>query len=194
MKRAWFLPLLMIVLIAAFRVLGSSFPEQLANFQPISALCFAAGAILIGRGSSILVPAIAWLISYPLASIMQGYSPLENPEGAVVAIVGLALTSLIGIWFREVKNPVGLLFGGLLAAVAFHFVTNSLHWIVDVRYAKTMEGYSQAIWFGLPTDALPSWAFFRNLAYANVLFLGMILAFRPLWAETPSKSLQSAAI
>ena len=54
-----------------------------------------------------------------------------------------------------------LLLGGILGAAMFYLLTNTLSWLMDPHYAKTMAGWIQALFTGLPGYP-PSWEFFRN--------------------------------
>jgi len=155
------------------------------NFQPLPALFLCSIVFLRGRQAWAL-PLLAWLLSNPLASILQGYNPLEAGGGVIVAFLTLLLTGAMALPLRRSPSPLALVTGSLLAALVFHGVTNTAVWLADPLYAKTGAGLWQALWSGRPIDPMPSWVFLRNLAGANLLFTALFLLARPAWrSSTP---------
>lgn len=181
----WFPAVLMIILLAGFRLLGSAMPETLPNFQPLPALLLC-GVIFLNGGQRWLVPTIAWLVTDPLTSLLQhrailGWHHLE---------IALGLAATIAIAYRVRRSPTwtNLLGGAALSALAFYVVTNTVSFIVDPLYAKTLSGFAQAQWTG-PLGYGPTWPFLRNLLAANLLFTGLFsLACRSLPAPQANPS------
>jgi hypothetical protein len=134
---------------------------------------------------------VAWLISSPITSALQGHDPLDAGGGVIVAFLALLLTGALALPLRKSASPALLLGGGIVAALVFHGVTNTAVWLADPLYAKSAGGLGQALWSGRPTDLMPSWIFLRNLAGANLLFTALFLLARPSWtrASTPSPEL-----
>jgi len=183
MQRPWLPVALLLALLIGFRALGAAFSHEMPNFQPLPALFLCCIVFLRGTKAWAL-PVVAWLISNPLASALQGYNPLEAGGGVIVAFLALLLTGAMALPLRKTPFTALLLGGGLLAALVFHGVTNAAVWLADPLYAKSPVGLWQALWSGRPTDAMPSWVFLRNLAGANLLFTALFLLARPAWNST----------
>jgi len=184
MQRPWIPALVLLVLLVAFRCLGAAFSHELPNFQPLPAL-FLCSIVFLKGTKAWALPVAAWLISNPLASMLQGYSPFENGGGVVVAFFTLLLTGLLALPLRRASSsPAPLLAGALLVALVFHVVTNSAVWLADPVYAKSGHGLWQALWTGRPTDPMPTWAFLRNMAVANLLFTALFLLARRSWSPS----------
>lgn len=181
MQRPWIPALVLLVLLVAFRALGAMFPTELPNFQPLAALFLC--SIVFFRGTKAwALPVAAWLISNPIASMLQGYNPFTPGGGTTIAFLALLVTGALAMPLRKIASPAVILAGGLVAAAFFHLVTNYAVWLADPTYARSGEGLWQALWSGRPTDALPTWIFFRNLAVANVLFTALVLLARRSWS------------
>jgi hypothetical protein len=179
MQRPWIPALVLLVLLVGFRCLGAAFSHEMPNFQPLPAL-FLCSIVFLRGTKAWALPVAAWLVSNPLASMLQGYSPFAH-GGVIVAFLALLLTGALALPLRKSNSPALLLGGGLVAALLFHLVTNTVVWAGDPTYAKSGEGLWQALWSGRPTDLMPSWVFLRNLAAANVLFTALFLLARRSW-------------
>jgi hypothetical protein len=170
MKR--YLPLcLIVVLLIAFRVIGSAFPATLPNFQPLAALFFC-GALLAPGWRGFVVPLAVWAVTFPL-----GVGHTANRLDFASTSLAILATFFLGKMLSQ-RGFATLMLGSAAAAIAFHGITCGAAWITDPRYAKTLAGLWQSFWLGLPVDVIPSWVFLRNLAAANVLFTGIFLASR----------------
>lgn len=172
--------LLLVVLLAGFRLLGAMWPELFPNFQPLTAIFFCGAAFLGSRG--LWVPAVAWALTLPLTNGMQGFG---WSTGILMAAVGLGLTVAIGWRFRRQRALLPLLGGAALCAVVSYVVLNTWSWITLPDYPKTLLGFVQAQWTGAPHHALPTWVFLRNPLIANVLFTALfVLSQRRFGAST----------
>lgn len=183
MQRPWLTALFLLALLVGFRALGAAFSHQLPNFQPLPAL-FLCSIVFLRGTKAWALPVVAWLVSNPLASILQGYNPFESGGGVIVAFLALLLTGAMALPFRKSPSTALLLGGGLVAALVFHLVTNTAVWLAEPLYAKSAGGLWQALWSGRPTDPMPSWVFLRNLAGANLLFTALFLLARPSWSRS----------
>ena len=179
MQRPWIPVLVLALLLVGFRCLGAAFSHDLPNFQPLPAL-FLCSIVFLRGTKAWALPVIAWLVSNPIASMLQGYSPFAS-GGVIVAFLALLLTGAMALPLRRSPSPLLVLGGGILAAVVFHLVTNVVIWATDPTYAASSTGLWQALWSGRPTDLMPTWVFFRNLAAANVLFTALFLLARQSW-------------
>lgn len=167
MQRA--LPFIVFVIVLGVsRIIGAQNAEVLANLQPFGALFFCGMALFGMKG--LILPAVAWLITVPITSHLQGY-----PWSAQILVPVLGYLAMIGLaHFFQGKKPLAIFLGSLGSAVLFYLITNSLSWAFDPLYAKTASGYVQAMWSGLPAY-LPTWTFFRNDLISQALFSGVFL-------------------
>lgn len=170
-----FLPLaLIIILLIAFRIVGSMFPETIPNFQPLAALFFC-GAFIAKGWRAWAIPLAAWLITYPAPALMSGNAAWLGAPTLIGTALGFAATFFIGK--ALMKRGLGsLLLGSLAAALAFHAITNGIAWAMSPMYPKNLAGIVQSLWTGPAGSAIPSWVFLRNMAAANVLFTAIFLS------------------
>ncbi|MEK7954097.1 DUF6580 family putative transport protein [Luteolibacter soli] len=180
MQRPWIPALVLLALLIAFRCLGAAFSHEMPNFQPLPAL-FLCSIVFLRGTKAWALPVAAWLVSNPLASLLQGYSPFAH-GGVTVAFLALLLTGVMALPLRKSPSPALVLGGGVLAALLFHLLTNTAVWLADPGYAKTAESLWQALWSGRPTDPMPTWIFLRNLVVANTVFTALFLLARRSWA------------
>lgn len=167
---------LILILIAAFRIVGSAFPETLPNFQPLAALFFC-GALMAKGWRAWAIPLAAWALTYPAPAIFSGNAGYLLPAEILTTGVAFAATFLIG---KRLSGAgfASLLGGSVVAALCFHAITNGAAWIGDPRYQKTLTGLWQSLWIGAPGSAIPSWVFLRNMTCANLLFTAVFLSAR----------------
>lgn len=181
------IPLVLIfVLLVAFRVLGSLFPESLPNFQPLMAAFLCVGIATIGwRGLAFV--AAAWLLTYPLPALIEGNSSFLRADALIT--VGVAAMACFALG-RQLKNCAwpAVLGGAIAAAVAFHLITNSVDWISSPLYPNNPHGLWQSLWTGPLGSPLPSWVFLKNSLVSNLLFTSMFLL-----ARVPIRAAATAA-
>jgi len=159
------LPILLMVIFALTRVPGLM-PQ---NFSAVYALLFCAGVYFAGR--------LAWWL--PLGTLLVTDLLLNWHYGAQllrIEMLGnyLAYLGLIGLGrcFNRKSGFLALLGGGVLGAVLFYLVTNTMSWLHDPAYAKTLAGWIQALTVGTP--GFPhTWQFFRNTLLSGGLFTGL---------------------
>jgi hypothetical protein len=70
---------------------------------------------------------------------------------------------------------LGLLGGGVLGAIVFYFLTNTLSWLLNPAYVKTLAGWLQSLTTGVPGYP-PTWTFFFNTLASTGLFTGLFAA------------------
>jgi hypothetical protein len=171
------LPLaLILVLLAVFRLIGSTFPGTLPNFQPLAALFFC-GAIMAKDWRGWAIPLAAWLVTYPAPAIFEGNAAYLSP--GVIAVTALAFTATFFIGKSlSGKHAAVLLAGSVTAALAFHVITNGAAWIGSPLYPKSPLGLWQSLWVGPLGSPIPSWVFLRNMTAANLLFTAIFLSAR----------------
>jgi len=179
----WLPALLLIALLAGFRVLGSAFPETLPNLQPLPAILLCSVIYLKGA-QRWLLPLGVWLVTDPIASALQGHPLLGWHHLGI--LVGLAATTGIALTLGRRAEAQRTLLAAAIAAVAFYFTANTVAFATDALYPKTLEGFVQAQWTG-PVGFGPTWIFLRNLLAANLLFTGLFLIARSSLPQPAAK-------
>lgn len=172
------LPILFIAVFAVSRIPGLFPPD----FSPVYALAFCAG--LYFRG------AMAWWL--PLAIVAASdvclnlFSYHVGPVNWYMLLNYAIYAGLIamGKWIGKSVPLWKLLFGGVLGALLFYLLTNSLSWLQDPGYSKTIAGWVQALFTGLPGYP-PSWEFFRNTLLSGGLFTALFAGAAKVTEESP---------
>jgi len=185
-----FLPFIVFAIVLGLaRIVGSMTPENLGNLQPLGALFFCGMALFGWRG--IILPAIAWFITYPITSIAQGY---DWSAQMLIPLLGFAAMVGLASFFKNSKASHVFL-GSLASAVAFYLITNFLSWAFDPLYApKSLATLGQALWTGLPQFSTPTWVFFRNSMISQAVFSAVFLYATYAVPHTfPKKALQAAS-
>ncbi len=166
----------LILAVAAYRVVSASVWPDLPNFSPVMALAFCGGLFLPGLAAWI-VPVAAVLLSDIALSLLKQY-PVSGAWQAVTLLCVLAAVAA-GRWLgRRETFGLGSYVGLLLAGgIGFYLAANSLAWVMEPLYPRSIAGFVQAQTTGLP-GYLPAWMFLRNALVSDLLFGGMILAVR----------------
>ena len=184
MKEKWnrWLPFLFLALFALSRWPGL-FPP---NFSAATALAFCAGVYFAG--------ATAWWL--PLGTMLATDVALNvfyyhtRPVGGYLLLNYAVYAALIWFGRRCGKRArfLSLLLAGLAGAVIFYLVTNTLSWLQDPAYAKTMAGWIQALTIGHPDIHPSTWEFFRNTLLSGGLFTALFAGSAKLTeaAESPA--------
>lgn len=172
MNRPWIAAIIVATIFIVFRIITATQPD-LANFSPITALLFCGAAFWKSNKWMLPTALVVWIISSPIVNILQGY-PFHS--ATLVTLLAFLLVAIIGFKFAG-KSFGKLIFGTILGATAFYFVTNTASFITDPVYAKTLDGYLQCMWTGspAPTHGTPTWTFFRNSLAANALGTSLFL-------------------
>lgn len=86
--------------------------------------------------------------------------------------------------FRSRRRSYGRVFlGTLLGALLFYLVSNTVSWMVNPAYAKTIAGWVQALTVGLPLPGVPpTWVFGLKSLLGTGLFTGLF-AGAMKWSE-----------
>ncbi|MDB4618281.1 hypothetical protein OAG53_01265 [Akkermansiaceae bacterium] len=164
----WFPLIIFVIILGVSRIIGALSPDTMPNLQPYGALFFCGMALFGVRW--IWVPALAWFLSYPITSVMNGHG-----WDAELSVVLLGFAAVVGLaFFFHKKSTRTIFLGSLASAFLFYLITNTLSWALDPGYAKSLSGLGQALTVGLP-GYLPSWIFFRNGFIAQAIFSGAFL-------------------
>lgn len=184
MKARTVLPVALLLVFALSRLPGLMPP----NFSAAYGLLFCAGVYLAGG--------LAWWLPLGVLAVtdlgLNWYygAPLLSP--AMLANYGAYLGL---IWLGRRFSPrtpfLGLLAGGLLGAVLFYLVTNTVAWLLDPHYLKTLGGWIQALTVGRP-EFPPTWQFFLRTLLSGGLFTGLFVGAMK-WCEAREPHEEPAA-
>jgi hypothetical protein len=179
MKGKYLLPAIFIVVFAVSRI-----PHLMPwNFSVAYAFVFCAGVYFPGTTKWWLPLGVMLATDVALDVFRYHVSPfsLEMLLNYVVYAVIIGL----GRWFGPRAGFFKLLLGGLLGAMIFYLITNSLSWLTDPYYAKTIAGWIQALTTG-HTGFPPTWEFFRNTLLSTGLFTALFVGAEKIAAESPA--------
>ncbi|MGH8024168.1 MAG: DUF6580 family putative transport protein [Limisphaerales bacterium] len=174
------LPILFIAVFAVSRA-PNLFPP---DFSAAYALAFCAGVYFRGAMAWWLPLAVMAATDAGLNAFYYHASPLSwgmLPNYALYAVV-IAL----GKWVGKSAPLWKLLSGGILGALLFYAVTNTLSWLHGPGYARTIAGWIQALFTGLPGYP-PSWEFFRNTLLSGGLFTALFAGAAQATEESPAE-------
>jgi len=174
-KRNGWLPAVMLIMMLGVFALTrwpGLLPEPWQNFSAAYALAFCAGLYFPAR--------LKWVL--PLGALAAMELGLNAHYGFPL-INGFSIANLLAyaglIWlgtrFRARDSWFKLVGGGLLGVLVFYVVTNTASWIFDPGYAKTFQGWIQALTTGLPGYP-PTWTFLKNSLLSGGLFTGLFCA------------------
>jgi hypothetical protein len=175
------LPIIFVLVFAISRIPGL-LP---LGFSPAYALVFCAGVYFRGAMSWWLPLGIMAVTDVGL-SVFYHYkygTPIFRPELLLNYAIYAGLIG-VGKWLGRGAAFWKLLFGGVLGAAIFYFLTNTLSWITDPHYAKTLAGWVQALFTGLPGYP-SSWEFFRNTLLSGAIFTSLFVGAAKATEESP---------
>jgi len=189
-KEKWnrWLPVLFLALFALSRWPGL-FPP---NFSAATALAFCAGVYFAG--------ATAWWL--PLGTMLATDVALNvfyyhtRPVGGYLLLNYAVYAALIWFGRRCGKRArfLSLLLAGLAGAVIFYLVTNTLSWLQDPAYAKTIAGWIQALTTGRLDVHPTTWELFRNTLGSGGLFTALFVGAAKLTAPAESPAEKEAGV
>jgi hypothetical protein len=181
MKGKFLLPAIFILVFALSRIPGL----MPWNFSVAYAFAFCAGVYFRGAVKwwlplgVMLVTDVALDVFYYHVTPFSYWLVLNYAIYAV--IIGL------GQWFGPRTGFFKLILGGLLGAVLFYLVTNTLSWLQDPVYAKTIAGWIQALTIGHPDLHPSTWELFRNTLLSTGLFTALFAgSAKAISAESPA--------
>ena len=174
-----------IILMVVFAI--SRYPGLMpSNFSATYALMFCAGVYFPGRLAWWL-PVVTMFVTDLLLNGLYYHVSLVVPETLGNYAV-YALLVWLGRRFSARSPFLALLGGGILGALLFYFITNTISWLSDPAYAKTLAGWIIALTKG--SAGWPqTWEFFRNSMLSTGLFTGMFAgAMKLLEAAEPAEA------
>ena len=169
------MPLVLMLVFAASRWPGM-LPQ---NFSAAHALLFCAAFWLPGWIGWVL-PLATIIVTDVLLNLFHYSMPVMVPE-LVVNWMILALFVVLAKWLARRRSYGRVFLGTLLGALLFYLVSNTVSWLVNPAYAKTIAGWVQALTVGLP-GLPPTWMFGLNSLLGTGLFTGLF-AGAMKWSE-----------
>jgi len=106
--------------------------------------------------------------------------PVRVPE-LVVNWMILALFVVLAKWLARRRSYGRVFLGTLIGALLFYLVSNTVSWLVNPVYAKSIAGWVQALTVGLPGFP-PTWLFGLKSLLGTGLFTGLF-AGAMKWSE-----------
>jgi len=164
-RKTW-LPLVLMLVFAASRWPGM-LPQ---NFSAAHALLFCAAFWLPGWMGWVL-PLATIIVTDILLNIFHYNMPVMVPE-LVVNWMILGLFVVLAKWLARHRSYGGVFLGTLIGALLFYLVSNTVSWLVNPAYAKTIVGWIQALTVGLPGFP-PTWVFGLKSLLGTGLFTGL---------------------
>ena len=169
------MPLVLMLVFAASRWPGM-LPQ---NFSAAHALLFCAAFWLPGWMGWVL-PLATIIVTDVLLNLFHYNMPVMVPE-LVVNWMILALFVVLAKWLARRRSYGRVFVGTLIGALLFYLVSNTVSWMVNPAYAKTIAGWVQALTVGLPGFP-PTWLFGLKSLLGTGLFTGLF-AGAMKWSE-----------
>ena len=169
------MPLVLMLVFAASR-----WPGMLPlNFSAAHALLFCTAFWLPGWMGWVL-PLATIIVTDILLNLFHYSMPVMVPE-LVVNWMILALFVVLAKWLARRRSYGRVFLGTLIGALLFYLVSNTVSWMVNPAYAKTIAGWVQALTVGLPGFP-PTWLFGLKSLLGTGLFTGLF-AGAMKWSE-----------
>ncbi len=175
MDRKIWLPLVLMLVFAASRWPGM-LPQ---NFSAAHALLFCAAFWLPGWMGWVL-PLATIIVTDVLLNLFHYNEPVLASE-LISNWMILALFVVLAKWLAKRRSYGRVFLGMLLGALLFYLVSNTVSWMVNPAYAKTIAGWVQALTVGLPGFP-PTWVFGLKSLLGTGLFTGLF-AGAMKWSE-----------
>jgi len=173
-RKIW-LPLVLMLVFAASRWPGM-LPQ---NFSAAHALLFCAAFWLPGWMGWVL-PLATIIVTDILLNLFHYNASVFDPR-LVTNWMILALFVVLAKWLAQRRSYGRVFLGTLLGALFFYLVSNTVSWMVNPAYAKTIVGWVQALTVGLPGFP-PTWVFGLKSLLGTGLFTGLF-AGAMKWSE-----------
>jgi hypothetical protein len=147
----------------------------LSNFAPMAAIALCSAAYFPAR-YRFTVPMIALVVSDVVLNLHYHFSLLS--PFVLSHYIAFALIGWFGFLLRDRAGFKTLLPASLVSSLVFYCLTNTVSWIFDPGYPKTLAGFIQAQTIGLPVygGTTPTWMFLRNTAISDLFFTLLFVA------------------
>lgn len=181
--------LLVIAAVVIFRLIGplagGTVGSVLTNVSPLAAV-IVAGAVYLPRRAAWWVPGGALFISTAVVNLAHGW-PIVNAYtfGVLLCFAAVFALAWTGRGTRRISHVFALSLSGTLL---FYLLSNTLSWLFEPGYAKSLPGWWQAQTTGLPLPgAPPSWWFLLKSLAGDLLFTAvMVLVCHPRPQAAPA--------
>ena len=184
-KAKFILPILFVLVFVVSRIPSVLHYHLMPlGFSAAYALAFCAGVYLRGAMAWWLPLAVMAATDFGLCVFYYHINPWR-PELLLNYSIYAGLIAM-GKWMGKNVPFWKLLLGGTLGAAIFYLLTNTLSWLTDPGYAKTIAGWIQALFTGLPGYP-PSWEFFRNTLLGGALFTALFAGAAKATEESPAE-------
>ncbi len=140
------------------------------NFSAAHALLFCAAFWLPGWMGWVL-PLATIIVTDILLNVFAYDVTVLDPT-LVTNWMILALFVVLAKWLARRRSYGRVFLGTLFGALLFYLVSNSVSWMVNPAYAKTIAGWVQALTVGLPGFP-PTWMFGLKTLLGTGLFTGL---------------------
>ena len=140
------------------------------NFSAAHALLFCAAFWLPGWMGWVLP--LATIIATDILLNVFAYDVTVLDPRLVTNWMILALFVVLAKWLARRRSYGRVFLGTLFGALLFYLVSNSVSWMVNPAYAKTIAGWVQALTVGLPGFP-PTWMFGLKTLLGSGLFTGL---------------------
>ena len=140
------------------------------NFSAAHALLFCAAFWLPGWMGWVL-PLATIIVTDILLNVFAYDVTVLDPR-LVTNWMILALFVVLAKWLARRRSYGRVFLGTLFGALLFYLVSNSVSWMVNPAYAKTIAGWVQAVTVGLPGFP-PTWVFGLKTLLGTGLFTGL---------------------
>ena len=140
------------------------------NFSAAHALLFCAAFWLTGWMGWVL-PMATIIVTDILLNVFAYDVTVLDPR-LVTNWMILALFVVLAKWLARRRSYGRVFLGTLFGALLFYLVSNSVSWMVNPAYAKTIAGWVQALTVGLPGFP-PTWMFGLKTLLGTGLFTGL---------------------
>ena len=185
-KRKLWMPITLMAAFALTRWPGVMPP----NFSAAYALAFCAG-VYFPRALAWWLPLTTLFVTDLLLNICY-YQTTPADDRMLVNYLAYGSIIWLGRRFKPQSSWLALLGGGLLGAILFYLVTNTVSWMMDPAYEKTLFGWIRALTVGTP--GWPhTWEFFRNTLLSGGLFSGLFAAAMKLGGAVESEEEEEPA-
>ncbi len=174
------------------------------NFSPVYAMAFCAGLFFRGRGQWLwpmgVMVVTDLLLTWHHQNAVPGSSYFTGPALLYLLgnYAGYAVLFGLGRWLggKEDRNPIGLVGGGVLGALAFYLITNTLSWLLNPfhhpEYTRDLAGWIIALTKG--AGGYPeTWTFFRNTLLSAGLFTSLFVAAAKMTEPEPETEPEAEA-
>lgn len=190
-RRTHWLPILLVMVAAAVTRTPELMPP---NFSAMIALAFCAGAFFPGRLGWGL-PLLTLLVTDFLLNRFVYGVPMFSAGTLAFMAGNYGVYLLVIALGRKVSHRasfLGLLGGGILGAILFYLLTNTMAWLLNPAYVKSLAGWLQSLTTGVPGYP-PTWTFFLNTLASTGLFTGLFSAVMKLSEAAEGRREKEAA-